>query len=319
MKAMSLRRCAIPLLVLALAGIAPASRAEAAWMWSPNTGWVGPSGAVKDTPHEQLAYAQSLFDQHDDKRAKVEFQKLLKHYKDSTEAPLAQYFLGRCEEAEGDGYAAFLAYRKTIQVYPSTAQFEEVLGRMYDLGNQFLGGKKRRVLGAALVPARDKAAEIFQAIVEDGPFTQYGELGQYKLGITYLSLGEYEQAVSAFEQLIDRYPKSPLVDDARFQLAQASLRGTFRPGYDQHPTDQALGELETFVQEYPSSELSPEALERLKVLQEQRAEHEFGVAQFYERQHQSASARLYYQGIVEQYPQTSWAPKAAAQLQALPQ
>lgn len=301
-----------------LAGAAQPCRVDAAWVWSPNTGWVGPSGAVKDTPHEQLAYAQSLFDQHDYKQARIEFNKLLKRYKDSPEAPMAQYAIGRCEEAEGDAYAAFLAYRKTIQVYPSTAQFEEILGRMYDLGNQFLGGKKRRVMGKwAVLPARDKAVEIFQAIVEDGPFTQYGELAQYKLGIAYLALGEYEQAVSAFEQLIDRYPSSPLLDDARFQLAQASLRGTFKPGYDQHPTDQALGELETFVQEYPGSELSPEALERLKVLQEQRAEHEFGVAQFYERQRQMPSARLYYQGIVEQYGQTSWAPKAAERLQTL--
>ena len=52
---MSLRRWWVLLWALALLGLGPAARLEAAWMWSPNTGWVGPSGAVKDTPHEQLA------------------------------------------------------------------------------------------------------------------------------------------------------------------------------------------------------------------------------------------------------------------------
>jgi outer membrane protein assembly factor BamD (BamD/ComL family) len=291
---------------------------EAAWVWSPQTGWVGPTGVVKDTPQEQLEHALSFFQDKEYDRARIEFQKLLRHFKDSREAPEAQYYIGRCHEEKGDYYPAFLAYRKTMHVYPSTSRFDEILERLYELGNQFLTGKKRRLLGApAIIPARDKAIEIFQAIVEDGPFSKYGELAQYKLGLAHLALGEYEQAVSAFEQLIDRYPTSTLVDDARFQLAQASLKGTFRPGYDQHPTDKAIEELETFVEGYPASDLSPEALERLQILRERRAQHEFEVAQFYERRKQFSSALVYYQGVVSRYPETSWASKATNRIQAL--
>jgi len=291
---------------------------EAAWVWSPQTGWIGPSGAVKDTPAAQFDYALAFFQQGEYDKAKIELKKLLKHYRESREAADAQYYLGRCLEGRRDYYEAFLAYRKTLQVYPSTARFNEILERMMQIGNYFLSGKKRLLFGtAALLPARDKAVEIFQAIVEDGPFSSQGELAQYKLGIAHLALEEYEQAVSAFEQLIERYPASPLVDDARFQLAQASLKGTFKPGYDQHTTDQAIGELEAFVKEYPTSDLSPQALNRLQTLRERRAEHEFQVAQYYERRKQLASAVLYYQSVVDQYAETSWAPKAAARLTIL--
>jgi len=303
--------CAILLLVV-LAGPA---RSEAAWVWSPQTGWVGPSGAVKDTPEEQLAYGVSLFEQQDYKRARKEFKKLLKHYKDSREAAEAQYHIGRCLEEEADYYAAFLAYRETVEVYPSTERFEEILERMYRIGNYFLEGHKRKVFGTvAILPAREKAVEIFRAMVEDGPFSPHGELAQYKLGLAHLALGEYEQAVSAFEQLIDRYSSSPLVDDARFQLAQASLKGTFRPGYDQYPTEQAIEELEVFVSGYASSDLAPEALERLQTLREQRAAHEYGVAQFYERRREWEAARVYYEAVVNQYGDTSLAPQAASRL-----
>ena len=292
--------------------------AEAGWVWTPYTGWIGPAGAVKDTPEEQLAYAVSFFEQRDVEKATIELKKLLKHYKDSPQAPEAQYYLGRCEEEQRDYYAAFVAYRKTIQVYPSTMRFEEILDRMYQIGNHFLAGRKRKVFGAvALLPARDKAIEIFQAIVEDGPFSEHGELAQYKLGIAYLALGEYEQAVSAFDQLIDRYPSSPLIDDARFQMAQASLKGTFKAGYDQHPTQQAVEQLNTFVEEYPASDLSPEAVARIQTLRERQAEHEFQVAQFYERRRHWASAVVYYQEIVSRYADTAWAPKASARLEAL--
>ncbi|MBI3324499.1 MAG: outer membrane protein assembly factor BamD [Candidatus Omnitrophica bacterium] len=302
-------------IALSCAGPTPAF---AAWVWSPHTGWVGPSGAVKDTPGEQLEHALGFFEARDYKQARREFQKLVKRYKDSREAAEAQYYIGRCHEAMDDGYAAFLAYRKTVQTYPSTTRFNECLERMMQIGGEFLSGKKRKLWGsAALLPARDKAVEIFQAIVEDGPFTSQGELAQYKLGLAHLALGEYEQAVSDFEQLIDRYPTSPLVDDSRFQLAQASLKGTFRPGYDQHPTDQAVRELETFVEEYPKSDLSPEALSRLQSLRERRAQHDYQVAQFYEQRRRPDSALVYYEGLARDYGTTRWGLRAVQRLQAL--
>jgi len=303
---------------LLLCAALSAPPAYAGWVWSPNTGWVGPSGAVKDTPEEQLEHGKHFFEARDFNKARVEFEKLVKKYKNSREAGEAQYYIGRCREEEGDYYEAFKAYRKTIHTYPSTARFNEILNRMYELGNRFLAGKKQRLFGTvAILPARDKAVEIFQAITEDGPFSESGELAQYKLGLAQLAIGEYEQAVTAFEQLIARYPKSTLVDDARFQLTQASLKGTFKPGYDQHPTDQALEELDAFVSEYPSSDLSPEALERLKVLQERRSEHEYEVGQYYEKRKQPQSALIYYHTVLEHYPNTSWAAKALTRAQIL--
>ncbi|MBI4003914.1 MAG: tetratricopeptide repeat protein, partial [Candidatus Omnitrophica bacterium] len=179
---------------------------QAAWVWTPQTGWIGPAGAVKDSPEEQLVFAIAFFDRQDWDRARLEFRKLLKAYRQSREAAEAQYYLGRCEEERRDYYKAFREYRKTIQTYPSTARFEEILQREYQIGNEFLAGKKRKVFGtAAVLPARDKAVEIFQAIVEDGPFSEHGQLAQYKLGLAHLALKDYEAAVGALEQVISRY------------------------------------------------------------------------------------------------------------------
>jgi outer membrane assembly lipoprotein YfiO len=305
------------MLAAALTGVA-APATQAAWVWSPQTGWIGPGGAVKDTPAEQLAFGVGFFQRGDFDRARVEFEKLVKVYKFSPEAPEGQYYIGRCAEESGDYYKAFLEYRKTIQVYPSTTRFDEVLERNFQIGNFFLAGKRRKLFGlAALLPARDKAVEIFEAIAQDGPFSEHGPLAQYKLGLAYMALAEYEQAVTAFESLVARYPESPLVDDARYQVAVASLKGTFRPGYDQAPTDRAMGELRAFVQAYPESDLLAEATTRLKELQERRAEHEYRVAEFYERQRRAESARIYYRAIVDRYAQTAWAPRAAARLDTL--
>ena len=303
-------------ILILLVSVTVAPGAHAAWIWSPQTGWIGPTGAVKDSPEEQLAFAMAFFDRKDYDRARKEFKKLLNAYKASKEAAEAQYYVGRCDEEDGDYYKAFLEYRKTIQTYPSSARFDEILEREYQMGNYFLAGKKRKLFGtAALIPARDKAVEIFQAIVDDGPFSEYGQLAQYKLGLAHLALHDYEPAVTAFEQVISRYPNSPLVDDARFQIAQASLKGTFKAEYDQSPTDLAIRELEAFLREYPESELASDAGTRLKELKERRAQHEYQVGQFYERRRHPASALIHYEGIVTRFPQTAWAPQAAVRIQ----
>ncbi len=300
------------------ASLAMAPAASAAWIWSPQTGWVGPSGAVKDSPSEQLAFAVGFFERHDYDRAIKELKKLLHAYKESHEASEAQYYLGRSFEEKGDYYHAFLNDRKTIQTYPSTSRFDEILEREYQIGNYFLSGKKRPVLGIAnVLPARDKAVEVFQAIVDDGPFSEYGELAQYKLGLAHVALKDYEAAVTAFEQVVSRYPNSPLVDDSRFQIAQASLKGTFKPGYDQSPTDLAIRELEAFRRAYPTGELSDEADQRLVELKERRAQHEFWVAQFYERRKHPESAMVYYRVIVDHFATTAWGSRAAERLQVL--
>ena len=309
---------AFPIFLVLLATTAAAPPAWAGWMWSPHTGWVGPTGVVKDSPEEQLAFAVAFFDRKDFDRARKEFEKLVKSYKESREAAEGQYYLGRCEAETHDYYKAFLAYRKTIQTYPSTKRFDEILEREYEIGNAFLSGAKRKIFGtAAILPARGKAIEVFQAIVDDGPFSEYGELAQYKLGLAHMVLEEYESAVTAFEQLIAKYPHSPLVDDARFQIAQASLKGTFKPDYDQSPTDLAVHELESFLREYPESELSKNADTRLRELNERRAAHEYQVGQFYERRHRLASALISYETVVAQFPGTAWAPQAAARIQVL--
>ena len=292
--------------------------ASAEWVWSPQTGWIGPGGAVKDNPEDQLTFAQAFFENKEYDRARREFQKLLKAYQAAKQAPEAQYYLGRCAEESGDYYKAFLEYRKTIQTYPSTQRFDEILEREYRIGNAFLEGKKRKLFGkVALIPARDKAVEVFQAMVDDGPFGEYGQLAQYNLGLAHMALQDYEFAVNAFEQLILRYAESPLVDDARFQIALASLKGTFKSGYDQSPTDTAIREMEVFVESYPESDLANEAKTRLTELYERRAAHEFEVGQFYEHRRHPLSAKLYYETIVERYTHTSWATQAMARLDVL--
>jgi outer membrane assembly lipoprotein YfiO len=258
-----------------------------------------------------------FFERKEYARAVSEFGKLLKNYAQAPQAPDAQYFIGRAYEAQTLPYEAFEAYHKVLQIYPATTRTEEIAKRCYDIAMQFQSGEKRAILGAKILSGRTAAIEIFKAVATDAPFSKHGELAQFKLGQAYEADGQFEEAVSAYEELIRRYPSSTMIEDARFRIAQASQKGTFRPSYDQSPTDKAIKELQAFKTSHGGSDLAVKAEEQISVLEEKRAQHALEIAVFYERQKAWRSALIYYRDIATHFPKSSMAVQAAAKVAEL--
>jgi len=292
--------------------------ASADWLWTPKLGkWLNPKKAAKETPTLQLEFATRFWNEQKYERAQAEFAKLVHVFPQAPEAPEAQYYVGRCAEEAGDYYAAFQAYRKVLQVYPASMKTEEILERQYRIGNLFFQGEKRELLGAKILSGIDTAIEIYRAIVEDAPFSAQGPLALYKLGMAHKIQGDLQAATDAFQRLVEEHPQHALVDDATFQIADCSAKTNRAVAYDQSYADEATREFQQFAQEHPDSHLVPEAEARVDALMDQRAQHDFEVAQFYERRHVFHSARVYYESIMQHYPRSQWAVKAAEQLQVL--
>lgn len=292
------------------------------WIWTPKTGkWVNPKTQPKDTPQEQFDYATGLYDAKDDVRAVREFIRLVRHYPKASQAPDAQFLAGQCYERLGRRYQAFQQYKKVVEIYPYSARFKDAIARSYAIGEAFYGGEKVRPIHPVpvAVPALDKAVEIFEHIVTHAPYGEYGDKAQFRLGQTLRKLGQHGEALKAFEQLVKDYPRSPLVAEARYNVAFCAKQLSLKPGYDQESTDQAIAWFEDFIAHDPGSELLSEAQRSLQQLRESKAEALYQVAEFYARQKKWGSAALYYRRIVAQYEETPWAGQAAARLGELEQ
>jgi outer membrane assembly lipoprotein YfiO len=288
------------------------------WVWTPESGkWENPKYAAKDTPEEQLVHAETYYKAGNSKAALKEFKKLVKHYPLSKEAPTAQYYIGRIMEDLGKPYDAFKAYQKVIDLYPYTEHVDEVIEREYEIGKLFFYGEKINVLGPLKVPAKDKAVEIFKAVTDNAPYGKYAEPAMHKTGLTYKSIGDYNNAILMFKGLIDKYPNSELIDKARYQLAECSKLLSLNPEYDQTPTIVAREEFEDFVAKYPDSEMSEDAKKIIKKLKNRESENTYNIGRFYETRNMPDSAVVYYKEIIQNYPDTEWAKLARERLNVL--
>ena len=300
-----------------LAFILPVS-SFAYWVWTPKTGkWVNPNYAVKDTPKEQMEWAMGFYERDEYRRAISEFEKLIENYPNSIYSPSAQYYIGRAYEEIEDYYQAHLAYQKTIDKYPYNERVEETIERQYKIGSMFLDGQKAKIMGMQILPAMDKAVEVLTKVVENAPYSRYADVAQFKIGEAYKKQEFYEEALLAYQKLIDDYPKSPLAEDAKYQIALCTYYVSREPYYDQEFTDRAIAEYEELIKMTSDIKLNKEAQETLARLREKKAKSTFETAKFYERNRHYKSAVIYYKDIVENYSDTSIATEALERITEL--
>lgn len=293
------------------------SPAYAYWIWTPKTNkWVNPRSAVKSTPKEQFDFAKNLYDIKNYEDAKREFRKLLKAYPKSAEAAESQYYLGRIEEEKDNLYEAYQAYQRVIDKYPFSDRIQEIIEREYKIGEAFMSGEKRKALGLTL-PVENPAIEIFAKVIENSTYGPLAAKAQYKLGLVLKGLLRYYEAEDAFDKVVSNYPDSEWAAAAKFQIAECRAAVSRGPDYDQVATQEAKQKFEEFVKEHPDAVLSQQAQQTISQLNEKEAESNYNTGIFYEKQRAYESARIYYNDIINNHPQSPWAAKALERLQII--
>lgn len=300
----------ILLLILALPGTVRAS-----WVWSPDIGkWINPKRAAKDTPEEQYDWALHFFNKKDWDRAVEEFEKLETTFPTSRLAAEAVYYQGLGWEQKDEPAKAVDAYQKLVDRYPYSDRIKDAVRREFEIANEFAGGGKVKMLGVPVLPGHDKAIEIYNHIIKNAPFGSYGDQAQFKLGEIYRSQGEFEPAQKAFQTLVDEYPNSELVPKAKYQIANASMQASKQGQFNEEHAERAIEEFQEFKKAFPVDNQAVLADESIKMIRAEKAERSLNVALFYERQKKSSSAKVYYEELIRDYPETPAAQTAKKNL-----
>ena len=299
------------LIIITVSVFAQGAVCHAYWVWTPETKrWVNPKYAPKDTPKEQLLYAMDFFESTEYKKALAEFKKIIKYYRRSEAASEAQYYTGRCYEALGNPYHGFESYQKVIDDYPFTNRTEEIVTRQFDIGNRLFEGEKTKYVGVSFKAFPEQIVEVYKKVVSNAPYGKNAPNAQFKIGELYKRMGFYVDAREAFEKIVADYPDSDIITEAKFQVALCASIASGGSAYDQTLAEQAMREFEEFAKENPDSQLVKEALKEKGELTEKRAIAHMNTAKFYERAGKHESALLYYNKVVDGYPDSSVAASA---------
>lgn len=108
-------------------------------------------------------------------------------------------------------------YRALVQMDPQAAEVPEFLFRI---------GKSRFYVGDF-----EEAIATYRQLTKQYSKTSWAEKAAYEIGVAYFTRGEqhpngrgpvfenYQEAIDAFEDFLEKYPSSPLLAEARFGIA----------------------------------------------------------------------------------------------------
>jgi outer membrane assembly lipoprotein YfiO len=299
--------------ICALIGILFSVSAEAAWIWTPQTGrWINPKRQPRETAALQFQHAEELLNQGETDKAISEYKKVLKYFPDSNYCDLAQYSIARALDAQGEYQDAFKAYQTVIDEYPNSQLFGHVLEKQRKIADHYydLGIKREERFVLFRGSNFDKAIEIYRKVIDNQPFTDFSAEAQYRIGLCYMKLELYEEASAEFQKVIDYYSTSPWMVEAAYACAESKACQALPYEYDKTAVDKAISKFEFFLKMYPESSHAEEARARLNELLERAAEHDFQIGMYYQRNLRYDSARLYFNSVIDRYPRTQWAEKA---------
>lgn len=149
-----------------------------------------------------------------------------------------------------------------------------------------------------------EAQRLFDVIRLQFPTTQYADDAQYYLGEISYARKEYVMAAFNYGMVRRSYPTSSLNKSALFKTGMCYYELAPPADRDQDYTKKAISSFSEFQAIYPSDSLYEEAGKRINELRNRLAERELITAELYRNLYSNRSALIYYDVIIDDYPDT---------------
>lgn len=153
----------------------------------------------------------------------------------------------------------------------------------------------------------DDAAYGFDLVTRMGRGTNFSKDAQFYLAESYFADRQYILAASEYERFISYYPQDEKREEVEYKLALCFYEQSPRYRLDQTPTRRAIQLFQLFNTKYPDSELVVESAARIDELRNKLARKAFEAGEFYLRTDRYVAASIYFDQVVDQYPESDWA------------
>jgi outer membrane protein assembly factor BamD len=156
----------------------------------------------------------------------------------------------------------------------------------------------------------EDAITAFQQLLNQNPGHPRTPEARMNLGRAYAERGEYISAAAEFERFLEIHFNHGLAPEASLELCRAFASLAPIPQRDQTYTRRARDACLQTEQEFRALSVAAEAEEIHLRMVDELAERAYQNARFYQRRGLHNSAILNFEGVAGQYPDTEWAPLA---------
>ena len=103
-------------------------------------------------------------------------------------------------------------------------------------------------------------------------------------------------------EILDKYPKNDLIDDAQYQIGYVWSKAARQPEYDQTAAQKGIEAFQDYLARFKRSDKTEQATENIAMLQQRLSGGSLSVAKFYDKAGNYPAALVYYNEVLTQTP-----------------
>ncbi len=230
------------------------------------------------------------------------YQDFVKENPDDLRRAEAQYKVGEMYEHLTKYWDAYKAYKKMVEETASNQYWDLAIERMFAIGNVYLAGQHQMMWKIPMPADMNKVVEIYQTIIKAAPFGPYAPLATFHCGLAREKQKKWPEAVKYYDEILDKYPKNDLIDDAQYQIGYVWSKAARQPEYDQTAAQKGIEAFQDYLARFKRSDKTEQATENIAMLQQRLSGGSLSVAKFYDKAGNYPAALVYYNEVLTQTP-----------------
>lgn len=146
------------------------------------------------------------------------------------------------------------------------------------------------------------AIKYFEKLRDWYPFSKYAKLAELKIADAHYHLGEYEEAIMAYEEFEELHPKNEAIPYVIYQIGLCHYEQLDTVDRDQTSAHRAIATFNRLFKAYPDDPYTNKAQELYRLSLKSLAEHDLYVGLFYYKTKHYEAALQRFQAVVQHYP-----------------
>jgi outer membrane protein assembly factor BamD len=146
------------------------------------------------------------------------------------------------------------------------------------------------------------AIKYFEKLRDWYPFSKYAKLAELKIADAHYHLGEYDEAIMAYEEFEELHPKNEAIPYVIYQIGLCHYEQLDTVDRDQTSAKRAIATFNRLFKAYPDDPYNNKAQELYRLSLKSLAEHDLYVGLFYYKTKHYEAALQRFQAVVQHYP-----------------
>jgi outer membrane protein assembly factor BamD len=165
-----------------------------------------------------------------------------------------------------------------------------------------------------------EARSLLETLINSYPDSEYIARAKLAVGDTWYDEGgktAWQQAEVEYKDFQTFFPNMPEAAEAQLKVANMHYLQMEKADRDYSEAQRAADEYKALIQHYPDSSLVPQAKQKLREVQEDLAERQFRIAHFYYLRQNMAASQARLESLIDSYPLYSGVDEALFELGAI--